>query len=287
MRLANLVARHYLAGMKLQDKTIFITGASRGIGRAIALKCAEAGANIVIASKTDTPHPKLPGTIHSVAEEVTNAGGKALALVLDVRDEAGIASAMEKAASHFGGIDCLINNAGAIFLAGTAATPMKRYDLMHSVNVRGTYACSQAALPYLLKGNSPHILNLSPPIDMDPRWLEGHVAYTMSKYGMSMCTLGMSAEFAKSGIAVNSLWPRTIIATDALRMVGGTSLFKMARTPDIMADAAFEIVTTENNELTGQLLIDETFLKTRGVSDFSGYAVESGNELMTDLFVTD
>lgn len=253
----------------------------------MALRCARDGANIVIASKTSEPHPKLPGTIHSVAAEVEEAGGHALALVLDVRNEEGIAQTMATAAEKFGGIDVLINNAGAIFLGGTTSTPMKRVDLMMGVNVRGTYACAQAAIPYLKKGNNPHILNLSPPIDLDPRWLQNHVAYTISKYGMSMCTLGMASELRSQGIAVNSLWPRTIIATDALRMVGGGNLANMARTPEIMADAAYAIITTPSAELTGELLIDETILRHTGVDSFGHYSVVPGAELMTDLFVTD
>ncbi len=273
--------------MNLQNKTVFITGASRGIGRAMALRFARDGANVAIAAKTSEPHPKLPGTIHTVAAEVEAAGGTALPLLVDVRHEDVVADAMRQTAEKFGGIDALVNNAGAIFLAGTTSTPMKRVDLMFGVNVRATYAASQAAIPYLKNSDNGHILNLSPPMDMSPRWLESHVAYTISKYGMSMCTLGMAGELRSHGIAVNSLWPRTIIATDALRMVGGTALYNQARTPEIMADAAHAILSSPSAELTGNLLIDEVMLANAGITDLDHYSVVPGADLMTDLFVTE
>jgi citronellol/citronellal dehydrogenase len=228
----------------LKSRTLFITGASRGIGKAIGLRAARDGANIVIAAKTDQPHPKLPGTIHTAAEEMRQAGGQALPLVVDVRDEDQIAKAVAKAVDTFGGIDILVNNASAISLTGTLETPMKRFDLMHQVNTRGTYACSQACIPHLAKGRDPHILNLSPPLNLDPRWFENHVAYTMAKYGMSMCVLGMAAELKKDGISVNALWPRTAIATVAMRMVAGESVYASCRKPEIMADAAHAILTS-------------------------------------------
>jgi len=273
--------------MSLQAKTIFITGASRGIGRAIALRCAADGANIVIAAKTSEPHPKLSGTIHSVAAEVEEAGGKALPIIVDVRSDELIDSAFAQAADHFGGIDAAINNAGAIMLTGVEMTPMKRVDLMFQVNVRAAYSCARAAVPYLKKADNPHIINMSPPIDLDPRWLRNHTAYTISKYGMTMCTIGLSAELARHGIAVNSLWPRTIIDTVALRLVGGMAMAKNGRTTDIMADAIYEILTSDSREVTGNTFIDETLLRSRGVTDFEKYAVEAGNDLITDLYVGD
>ena len=273
--------------MTLSGKTIFITGASRGIGRAIALRCARDGANIIIAAKTGEPNPKLPGTIHSVAEEVEAAGGHALPIVLDVRDEVRIGYAIGDSVQRFGGIDAVINNAGAISLTSTANTPMKKFDLMVGVNVRATFAASQAALPFLQKSSNPHILNISPPIDLNPRWLNGHVAYTISKYGTTMCTIGMAAELASAGIAVNSLWPRSIIDTVALRLLGGDSLTKASRTGEIMADAAYAILTTPSRELTGQCFLDETFLRSRGVTDFDKYAISPGTPLIPDLYVSD
>ena len=270
----------------LHGKTIFITGASRGIGRAIALKCARDGANIVIAAKTDTPNPKLPGTIHSVAEEVREAGGQALALAVDVRDDERLSGAIKAAAEHFGGLDILVNNAGAISLTPCEFTPLKRVDLMFGVNIRASYAAAHFAIPYLKKSANAHILSLSPPIDMDPRWFRNHTAYTISKYGMTMATIGLAGELAGAGIAVNSLWPKTIIETAALKMVGGEMLGQQARTPEIMADAAYAIFSTNSRELTGQQLIDEPFLRSRGVTDFDHYAVSPGSPLLTDLFVT-
>ena len=273
--------------MSLEGKTVFITGASRGIGRAIALRCARDGANVVIAAKTSAPHPTLAGTVHSVAQEVEAAGGHGLALVVDVRNEAVVQDAMARAADTFGGIDALVNNAGAISLTGTRQTPLKRVDLMLGVNVRATFLCAQTAIPYLEKAANPHIVNLSPPIDLAERWLKGHVAYTISKYGMTLCTLGMSAELRRAGIAVNSLWPRTIIATDALRVVGGSRLEAQARTPEIMADACYAILTSPSREVTGNCFLDEPLLRSHGVEDFSGYAVTPGTTPLTDMFVTE
>src|SRR6056297_3824320 len=269
----------------LRGRTLFITGASRGIGKAIALRAARDGAKVVIAAKTDRKHPKLPGTIHSAAEEVENAGGQALPIKLDIRDETAVAAAMEKAAEHFGGIDILINNASAIYLAGTAEVPMKRFDLMFGVNVRGTFVCSQAALPYLKKAENPHILNLSPPLNMKSKWFSPHVAYTMAKYGMSMCVLGMAEEFRSETIAVNALWPRTVIATAALAMLGGVIKPDNCRKPAIMADAAHYILTPPAGETTGNFFIDDDVLTAAGVTDFDQYAVDPDQELAVDLFV--
>jgi citronellol/citronellal dehydrogenase len=269
----------------LHNKTLFITGASRGIGRAIALKCAEDGANIVVAAKTAEPHPKLEGTIHSVAKDIEAAGGRALALQLDVRDDALVQAAMAKAAETFGGIDILINNASAILLTDTLDTPMKRFDLMNAVNARATFACSQACLPFLLKADNPHILNLSPPMAMTAHWFKDHLAYTMSKYGMSMCTLGMAAEFESSGVAVNSLWPQTTIATAAVEHNFPKEIYLASRTPAIMADAAYAVLTKDSKAATGQFFIDEAVLESEGVTDFSKYAIRPGTPLFTDLFL--
>jgi citronellol/citronellal dehydrogenase len=269
----------------LKGKTLFITGASRGIGKAIALRAAKDGASIVIASKTAAPHPKLPGTIYTAAEEIEKAGGKALPLMVDVRDDAQIASAVNEAVEKLGGIDILVNNASAIFLAGTTATPMKRFDLMFGVNVRATYACSQACIPHLEKAANPHILNLAPPLSMNAKWFKDHVAYTMSKYGMSMCVLGMSAELAEKGIAVNALWPRTTIATAAVDMLGGEAMMEQSRTPEIMADAAYHIFTRPSRTTTGRFFLDEDVLREAGVTNFDRYAVKPGKELLPDFFV--
>ena len=269
----------------LNGKTLFITGASRGIGKAIALRAARDGANIVIAAKTDKPHPLLEGTIHTTAEEVIASGGQALALQLDVRNERQVSEVMEQAAAHFGGLDILVNNASAINLEGTLGLPMRRFDLMFSVNVRGTFACSQAAIPYLLKAENPHILNLSPPINLNPEWFKNHAAYTMSKYGMSMCVLGMTEEFREQGIAVNALWPRTVIATAALNMFEGGVNPDNCRTVDVMSDAAHAILCRDSQGCTGQFLIDESVLIEEGVRDFDQYAVKSGSALMKDLFL--
>ena len=273
--------------MSLHGKTLFITGASRGIGREIALRAARDGANIVVAAKTTTEHPKLGGTIHSVAQEIEEAGGRALALQLDVRDQAAVAEAMKQAAEHFGGIDILINNAGAINLSGVETLDPNRFDLMYQVNTRAVMVCSQAALPYLKKSKSAHILSLSPPLNLKESWFAVHSPYTISKYGMSMLTIGMNQEFANYGVSVNALWPRTIIATAAIEFsLGGRELFKNARTPAIMADAAYAILSSEGRSITGRLLIDEEILRETGETDFEKYRVEpSDDELMVDLFV--
>ena len=273
--------------MSLSGKTLFITGASRGIGREIALKAAADGANIVIAAKSAEPHPKLEGTIFSVAAEVEAAGGKALALQLDVRDEQAVAAAMAQAAEHFGGIDALVNNAGAIKLVGVEKLEPKRFDLMYQINTRAVMVCSQAALPYLKKSAGGHILNLSPPLNLDAKWFAQHGPYTVTKYGMSMLTLGMSEEFKKYDISVNSLWPKTMIATAAIEFeLGSRDAFKRARTPAIMADAAHAILSSEGRSLSGRLLIDEDILRERGVSDFEQYRFDpAGGSLVPDLFV--
>ncbi len=268
----------------LERKTIFITGASRGIGRAMALRFARDGANVVIAAKTTEPHPKLEGTIFSVAAEVESAGGKALPIRLDIRDEVAVEAAAKLAAETFGGIDVLINNASAISLTDTQATPAKRFDLMHQVNTRGTYLGSRACIPFLGRAENPHILTLSPPLDLEPRWFKDHLAYSLSKFGMSMCTLGLAAEFADAGIAVNSLWPRTTIATAAV----ATFLPQMmaaSRRPEIMADAAYAIITRPSRAQTGRFFIDEGVLRDGGVVDFEHYAMTLGAPLATDIFV--
>jgi citronellol/citronellal dehydrogenase len=269
----------------LKGKTLFITGASRGIGKAIGIAAAREGANVVIAAKSSVPNPKLPGTIHTAAAEVEQAGGQALALKCDIRDEAEIAAAVKAAADRFGGIDVCVNNASAIFLAGTAETPMKRYDLMHQVNARGTFATTQACLPFLAKAENPHVLNLSPPLSMKARWFAPHVAYTMAKYGMSMCVLGMAEELREKGIAVNALWPRTVIATAALNLLGGEETARHGRTPEMVADAALVILKREARSCTGNFFIDEELLRGEGVTDFAKYAVSPGAELFPDFFV--
>jgi citronellol/citronellal dehydrogenase len=273
--------------MSLSGKTLFITGASRGIGREIALKAAADGANIVIAAKSAEPHPKLAGTIHSVAAEVEAAGGQALALQLDVRDEQAVAAAMARAAEHFGGIDALVNNAGAIKLVGVERLEPKRFDLMYQINTRAVMVCSQAALPYLKKSTGGHILNLSPPLNLDAKWFAQHGPYTVTKYGMSMLTLGMSEEFKKYGISVNSLWPKTMIATAAIEFeLGSRDAFKRARTPAIMADAAHAILSSEGRRISGRLLIDEDILREQGVTEFERYRFDpDGGALIADLFV--
>jgi citronellol/citronellal dehydrogenase len=275
--------------MSLARRTLFITGASRGIGQAIALRAARDGANIVVAAKTTTPHPKLPGTIYTAAEEVERAGGRALALAVDIRDEAQVEAAVEQAATHFGGIDVLVNNASAISLTGTLATPMKRFDLMHQVNVRGTYLCSQKVVPHLRRGVNPHILNIAPPLEstLHARWFAPHAAYTMAKYGMTLCVLGMAEEFRRDGIAVNALWPRTAIDTEAIRLIAGDAARARTRNPAIMADAAYAILTRPSRECTGRFLIDEEVLREEGVTDLSQYqpAGMGANDLMPDFFV--
>ena len=271
----------------LRGKTIFITGATRGIGREIALRCARDGANVVVTGKTVVPHAKLPGTIHTVAAEVEAAGGRALPLQLDVRDEVSIQAAVANAVIELGGIDIVVNNASAIGLTRTEETPLKRFDLMFGVNVRATFACSQACIPHLRKSSNPHILNLSPPLNMAPRWFKDHVAYTMSKYGMSMCTLGMAAELARHGIAVNSLWPRTTIATAAVEVHFAREILEASRKPAIMADAAYVILTRASRETTGNFFIDEEVLRAEGVTDFDGYALNPGGYLQADLFINE
>jgi citronellol/citronellal dehydrogenase len=272
--------------MTLRGKTLFITGASRGIGKAIGLRAARDGANVVIAAKTTEPHPKLAGTIYTAAEEIEKAGGKALACVVDVRDEAQIHAAVEKAVATFGGLDILVNNASAISLTGTLQTPMKRYDLMHQINVRGTFACSQACIPHLVKAENPHILNLSPPLHFEEKWFAPHVAYTMSKFGMSLCVLGMAGELRAQGIAVNALWPRTVIATAAVQnLLGGDAVMAGSRTPDIMADAAYVVFTRKSRECTGNFFVDDEVLASAGVTDLAKYASVPGADLVPDFFV--
>ncbi|MGZ9665086.1 SDR family oxidoreductase [Pseudomonas sp. GNP014] len=273
--------------MSLQGKTLFITGASRGIGREIALRAAKDGANIVIAAKSAEPHAKLPGTIHSVAAEVEAAGGKALALQVDVRDDDAVRQALAQASEHFGGIDALVNNAGAIKLTGAQHIELKRFDLMHQINTRAVLLCSQAALPYLKK-SAGHILNLSPPLNLASKWFAQFSPYTVTKYGMSMLTVGMSEEFASYGISVNSLWPQTMIATAAIEFqLGNRESFKQARTPAIMADAAHVILSSSGRQITGRLLIDEEILRESGVAEFDQYRFdrESDAALMPDLFI--
>jgi citronellol/citronellal dehydrogenase len=273
----------------LQGKTIFITGASRGIGLAIAKRAAADGANLVLIAKTTEPNPKLPGTLSSAAAEVKAAGGQALPIQCDIRDENAVAAAVEQAVKHFGGIDILVNNASAISLTPTQATPMKRFDLMFGVNVRGTYCCTQAALPHLIKsaqaGRNPHVLNMSSPLSMREHWFKNHVAYTMAKYGMSMCTLGHSGEFKPYGIGVNSLWPRTAIATAALQMIPGVDL-NLCRKPEILADAAHVILTRDAKTTTGNFFVDDEVLASVGVTDLDTYAVVPGTtKFLPDFFL--
>ncbi|MDP2052118.1 MAG: NAD(P)-dependent oxidoreductase [Acidobacteriota bacterium] len=275
--------------MSLTHRTLFITGASRGIGHAIALRAAADGANVVIAAKTVDPHPKLPGTIHTAAADVEAAGGQALAVAVDIRDEAQVEAAVAAAVARFGGIDILVNNASAISLTGTLETPMKRFDLMHQVNTRGTFLCSQKAIPHLLKSTNPHILNLAPPLPSitQAKWFAPHVAYTMAKFGMSLCVLGMAEEFRGQGIAVNALWPKTTIDTEAIRLIAGQAARKMTRSPQIMADAAHWILTQPSRAYTGRFAIDEDVLRESGVTDLSRYRGEGVREedLMPDFFV--
>jgi citronellol/citronellal dehydrogenase len=275
--------------MNLQGKTLFITGASRGIGLAIAKRAARDGANIVIAAKTAEANPKLPGTIHSAAAEIVEAGGRALPVQTDIRDEASVQAAVAQAVQAFGGIDILVNNASAISLTPTPDTPMKRFDLMFGVNVRGTYLCTQACLPHLVKaaqaGRNPHVLNMSPPLSMKAHWFKNHVAYTMAKYGMSECTLGHSGEFKPLGIAVNSLWPRTAIATAALQMIPGVDVAR-CRKPEILADAAYLVLTSDAKTTTGNFFIDDTLLASRGITDLEQYSVTPGTkDFIPDFFV--
>jgi citronellol/citronellal dehydrogenase len=271
--------------MSLRGKTLFITGASRGIGLAIAIRAARDGANVAIAAKTTEPHPKLPGTIYTAAKEIEDAGGKALPLQVDIRHEEQVLEAVKKTAETFGGIDICVNNASAINLTGTEALDMKRYDLMHGINTRGTFVTSKACIPYLKKAANPHVLNLSPPLNMEERWFAPHVAYTMAKFGMSMCVLGMAGEFRKDGIAFNALWPRTTIATAAVQnLLGGDAMIKGSRKPDIMADAAYAIFNRPAKETTGNFFIDEDVLTQAGVTDFGHYAVDPTAKLFPDFF---
>ncbi len=270
----------------LKNKTLFITGASRGIGLAIALRAARDGANIAIAAKTAEPHKHLPGTIYTAAEEIEKAGGKALPLVVDIRDEAMVKDAVDKTVAKFGGIDICVNNASAISLTGTEATEMKRWDLMHSINARGTFLVSKTCIPHLKKAPNPHVLMLSPPLDMSPKWFGGHVAYTMAKYGMSMCVLGMAEEFRADGVAFNALWPRTAIATAAVEFaLGGDAMIKGSRTVDILSDCAHLIFTKPSRQFTGNFLIDDNFLYEHGVRDFEKYRVDPSRKLFPDFFV--
>lgn len=274
----------------LKGKTLFITGASRGIGKAIGLRAAKDGANVVIAAKTAEAHPKLPGTIYTAAEEIEKAGGKAIPCLVDVRDEAQVKEAVDRAIAAFGGIDILVNNASAISLTGTLETPMKRFDLMHQINTRGTFLCSQACIPHLEKAENPHILNLAPPLSSitDPKWFGPHVAYTMAKFGMTLCVLGMAEELKVKKIAVNALWPRTVIATSAVQnLLGGDDVMKGSRTVEIMADAAYEIFAMKSTDpkATGQYFIDDEVLTAAGVKDLSRYASVPGAELIPDFFV--
>ncbi|PPE73727.1 short chain dehydrogenase [Solimonas fluminis] len=274
--------------MSLKGKTLFITGGSRGIGLAIAVRAARDGANVAIAAKTAEPHPKLPGTIYSAAEEIGKAGGKALPILCDIREEQQLADAVQKTAETFGGIDILVNNASAIQLTGTLQTDMKRYDLMNGINARGTYMSGRICIPYLKKSANPHILTLSPPLDMKPKWFGPNLAYAIAKYGMSLCTLGWAEEFRKEGIAANSLWPRTTIATAAVKMIGGDPFLKQSRTPEVMADAAHAILTRNSREFTGQFCIDDLVLYEAGVRDFSQYAAVPGTtRFLPDFFLPD
>jgi citronellol/citronellal dehydrogenase len=274
--------------MSLKGKTLFITGASRGIGLAIGLKAARDGANVAIAAKTAEPHPKLPGTIYTAAEEIEAAGGKALPLLVDVRDEDAVKGAIDQTAQTFGGIDIVVNNASAISLSPTPQTDMKRFDLMHQINTRGTYMVSKYAIPHLAKAENPHILMLSPPLDMKERWFAPHLAYTMAKYGMSLCVLGLAGELRRQGIAVNALWPRTTIATSAIKnLLGGEQIVQASRTPEIIADAAYAVFHKPAREFTGQFLIDDTFLAGEGVTDFARYRVDPSVPLAPDFFVPD
>jgi citronellol/citronellal dehydrogenase len=270
----------------LKGKTLLITGASRGIGKAIGLRAARDGANIVIVAKTSTPHPKLDGTVHSAAQEMRDAGGQALACVADIRFEEQTQAAVDLAIETFGGIDILVNNASAIDLSTTLELNMKRYDLMHQINTRGTFLTSKLCLPHLLKASNPHILNISPPLDMSPQWFADHVAYTMAKFGMSMCVLGMAEEFRNQGVAVNALWPRTTIATAAiLNLLGGEQVMQRSRKPEIMADAAYAILTRKSRECTGNFFVDEDLLRSLGTVDFDLYSVVPGASLHPDFFV--
>ncbi len=275
-----------LTSMSLKNKTLFITGGSRGIGLAIALRAARDGANVTIAAKTAEPHPKLQGTIYTAAAEIEAAGGKCLPLMVDVREEAQVAAAIAQTAETFGGIDILVNNASAISLTNTTMTDMKRFDLMHQINTRGTYMVSKYAIPHLEKAENPHILMLSPPLDMSMRWFAPHLAYSIAKYGMSLCVLGLAGELAPRGIAVNALWPRTTIATAAVQnLLGGDKMVQASRTPAILADAAHMIFSKPAREFSGQFLIDDSFMAAEGITDFTPYRVDPSVPLMPDFFV--
>jgi len=272
--------------VSLSGKTLFITGASRGIGLAIALRAARDGANIAIAAKTTAPHPKLAGTIYSAAEDIERAGGKALPLAVDVRDEAGVAAAVRECAQKFGGIDICVNNASAINLATTEQIDMRRYDLIQQINTRGTFVTSRACIPYLKQASNPHVLTLSPPLDLQPKWFAGYLAYSLSKYGMSLCMLGLAQEYRSAGIACNALWPRTTIATAAVEFaLGGAAMMRRSRKPEIVADAAYVILNRSSRECTGQFFIDDSVLYETGVRDFEAYSVEPGGTLLADLFI--
>ncbi|PHR59817.1 MAG: short chain dehydrogenase [Robiginitomaculum sp.] len=272
----------------LKGKTIFMSGGSRGIGLAIAIRAAQDGANIVIAAKTSEPHPKLPGTIYTAAKEIEEAGGQVLPVICDVRDEANVQAAIDAAVEKFGGIDICVNNASAVSMTNTEHTTMKRYDLMNGVNARGTFMLSKLCLPYLKKSEHAHILNLSPPLDMVAKWFKSHTAYTMAKYGMSMCTLGMAAEFKDYGIGVNSLWPLTPIDTAAIRnILGGDEMAKMSRTVEILSDCAHMMLTKDPREFTGNFVVDEQFMRAEGITDFSKYAPGGDAMLAGDFFVPD
>jgi citronellol/citronellal dehydrogenase len=274
--------------MTLNGKTLFITGASRGIGLAIGLRAAQDGANVVIAAKTAEPHPKLPGTIYTAAKEIETAGGKALPLVVDVRDEEAVKGAIAKTVETFGGLDIVVNNASAINLTPTPQTDMKRFDLMHQINTRGTYMVSKYAIPHLEKAENPHILMLSPPLDMKEKWFAPHLAYSIAKYGMSLCVLGLAGELRGRGIAVNALWPRTTIATSAVRnLLGGDEIVQASRTPEILADAAHAVFLKPSRTFSGHFLIDDVFLTSEGVTDFEKYRVDPSKPLMPDFFVPD
>lgn len=269
----------------LCGKTLFITGSSRGIGKAIALRAGADGANVSIVGKTAEPHPDLPGTVYSAVEDVCAAGGRGLACIADVRFEEQVAAAVELTVATFGGIDVLVNNASAIFLAGTSETPMKRYDLMQSINTRATFMTSRICLPHLLKADNPHVLTISPPLNLDPRWFAPHVGYTISKYGMSMCVLGMAEELGGQGVAVNALWPKTGIATAAINLLGGEEMMQRCRDPQIMADAAYAILTRDSRHCSGNFFVDEEVLKEEGVTNFDKYAVNPDAELLPDFFL--
>jgi citronellol/citronellal dehydrogenase len=270
----------------LKNKTLFITGASRGIGKAIAIKAARDGANIAVVAKTKEPNPKLPGTVYTAVDEIVEAGGKGLACIADIRFEEQVKAAVDATVNEFGGIDILVNDASAISLTPTLETSMSRFDLMVSVNVRGTFLCSKLCIPYLKKAENPHILNLSPPLNLDSKWFANNLAYTISKYGMSMCVLGMAEELKKENIAVNALWPRTAIATAAVKnLLGGESAIKHSRIPDIVADAAYYILTSQSKECTGNFFIDDEVLIENGIDDLSKYSVVPGARLIPDFFL--